>query len=164
MSTELYWLWALSCDSRSTSLAIVFFREPSWRLLLFLLVTSSTKMAAGSLKCGSVRRKCSRKLARKAGFIRRLHGRSRKVGSSDYIVYTYRCVCVCVRVWVCVDIHYININKCKKNKLILLYLKKVTHIHTHTLTHTHTHTHNHTHTHTHTYTHTQTHFSTIIGN
>ena len=92
MSTELYWLWALSCDSRSTSLAIVFFREPSWRLLLFLLVTSSTKMAAGSLKCGSVRRKCSRKLARKAGFIRRLHGRSRKVGSSDYIVYTYVCV------------------------------------------------------------------------
>ena len=55
-------------------------------------LNTSTKMAAGSLKCGSVRRKCSRKLARKAGFIRRLHGRSRKVGSSDYIVYLYVCV------------------------------------------------------------------------
>ena len=97
MSTELYYLWELSCDSRSTSLvAIVFSENPRDVCFCFDLWRHQTKMAAGSLKGGSVRRKCSRKLARKAGFIRRLHGRSRKVGSSYYIVCAYRCVCVCM--------------------------------------------------------------------
>merc|ERR1711872_932521 len=59
-------------------------------------------MAAGSRKCGSVPRKCSLKMARKAGSIRSLHESSRNEMFSRCGSYTYRCLCVCVCVCVLV--------------------------------------------------------------
>merc|ERR1711872_390583 len=56
-------------------------------------------MAACSRKCGSVRRKCSLKMARKAGFIRSLHESSRNGMFSRCGSYMYRCMFVCVHVY-----------------------------------------------------------------
>ena len=69
---------------------------PKWRPVLGNADRCAGKMAAGSRKCGSIRRNCSLKIARKAGFIRSLHKSSRNGMFSRCGSYTYMCVCACV--------------------------------------------------------------------
>ena len=84
--TLVKFVYVLTCDVIT----------PKWRLVLGSADRYAGNMAAGSRKCGSVRRKCSLKMARKAGFIRSLHESSRNEMFSRCGSWENVCVCVCV--------------------------------------------------------------------
>ena len=83
--TLVKFVYVLTCDVIT----------PKWRLVLGSADRYAGNMAAGSRKCGSVRRKCSLKMARKAGFIRSLHESSRNEMFSRCGSWENMCVCVC---------------------------------------------------------------------